>query len=83
MGCRECTFCRIPPDENRRVPNTHLRECMGNKTIPQEVTGEIMNANPLPPLKIRSLNPSARLVPARVLSAEYSASTIRIQLKKV
>lgn len=35
------------------------------------------------PLKIRYLNPSARLVPARVISAECQKSTIRIQLKKV
>jgi hypothetical protein len=35
------------------------------------------------PLKIRYVNPEARLVPAVVIRAECSASTIRIQLKKV
>jgi len=42
------------------------------------------NMHPQPPLKIRDISPSARLVPARVLAAEGQRKGIeRIRLKKV
>jgi hypothetical protein len=44
--------------------------------------GDEMNMHPLPPLKIRYVNPRARLVPARVLMAECSKDTGRIKLKE-